>query len=398
MAARAVPSNIDLLRLTMGNLTRDPVQAMRVQARIVRQLADAAGITSLSSPPSRPAQRQGLAQPARAMGRGSRCRPRRRRRRRGTRRSPATAASPCALRRWTTSSASRRPPAARSTTSSWRFVRVGCASTCCPTTRCPTARCGRWCRCRSAPAEETDPWTNRVSAIVADLPTDCDDPVERVARCREAMRDAKRLLELVPASELVDMAQFSPPVLATAAVRVGVPAAPRRPGRPAVQPGDLQRPRTPAAAVFRRGQDGSPVPGLDRHRRPGPQHHRHQLLDRLDFGFIVDREPCPTCGTWPTCTSTRSAGCSTPPAPNGPSHRSRRSRAAVRSRRSSSDESNETEGSGPRRRRRRRRRSRPNRVATKSTAKTSENENDHARQRAAQGSWESRCSDGTGAA
>ncbi len=35
--------------------------------------------------------------------------------------------------------------------------------------------------------DETDPWTNRVSGIVADLPTDCADPLERVARCREAM-------------------------------------------------------------------------------------------------------------------------------------------------------------------------------------------------------------------
>ena len=38
--------------------------------------------------------------------------------------------------------------------------------------------------------EEEDPWTNRVSSIFAELPTDCDDPVERVARCRQAMADA----------------------------------------------------------------------------------------------------------------------------------------------------------------------------------------------------------------
>ena len=56
--------------------------------------------------------------------------------------------------------------------------------------------------------------------IVADLPTDCDDPLERVARCREAMLDAKRQFELVPADELVDITQFSSPVLATAAVRL----------------------------------------------------------------------------------------------------------------------------------------------------------------------------------
>ena len=41
---------------------------------------------------------------------------------------------------------------------------------------------------------EEDPWTNRVSSIVCALPTDCDDPVERVARCRAAMEIAKRQL------------------------------------------------------------------------------------------------------------------------------------------------------------------------------------------------------------
>jgi hypothetical protein len=62
--------------------------------------------------------------------------------------------------------------------------------------------------------EEADPWTNRVSAIVADLPTDCDDPVERVARCRQAMLDAKRLLDLVPAMSYRPH-QFTSPVIAT---------------------------------------------------------------------------------------------------------------------------------------------------------------------------------------
>jgi diacylglycerol O-acyltransferase len=52
------------------------------------------------------------------------------------------------------------------------------------------------------------------------LPTDCADPVERVARCRNAMQDAKRTHELVPAAELVDLTQYSTPVLATAAVRL----------------------------------------------------------------------------------------------------------------------------------------------------------------------------------
>ncbi len=42
--------------------------------------------------------------------------------------------------------------------------------------------------------EETEKWTNRVSAIFASLPTDEADPVERVARVHDAMADAKRAL------------------------------------------------------------------------------------------------------------------------------------------------------------------------------------------------------------
>ena len=44
-----LPSNIDLLRRTLGNLASHPVKATRVQSRIVRQLADAAGINSVNS-------------------------------------------------------------------------------------------------------------------------------------------------------------------------------------------------------------------------------------------------------------------------------------------------------------------------------------------------------------
>ncbi|HUF96915.1 MAG TPA: wax ester/triacylglycerol synthase family O-acyltransferase, partial [Ilumatobacter sp.] len=50
---------------------------------------------------------------------------------------------------------------------------------------------------------EEDPWTNRVSSIIAVLPTDCDDPIERVRRCQQAMVDAKTQLNLVPADTLM---------------------------------------------------------------------------------------------------------------------------------------------------------------------------------------------------
>ncbi len=66
---------------------------------------------------------------------------------------------------------------------------------------------------------EDEVWTNRVSGMVAPIPTDCDDPVERVRRVSEEMTRAKEQFDLIPADELTDFTNFSPPVLATLASR-----------------------------------------------------------------------------------------------------------------------------------------------------------------------------------
>jgi len=66
---------------------------------------------------------------------------------------------------------------------------------------------------------ETEKWTNRVSAIFASLPTDEADPVERVSRVHDAMADAKRLFDAVPAGALTDFAQFPPPAVFAQAMR-----------------------------------------------------------------------------------------------------------------------------------------------------------------------------------
>ena len=141
--------------------------------------------------------------------------------------------------------------------------------------------------------EETDPWTNRVSAIVADLPTDCDDPVERVARCRQAMLDAKRLLDLVPANELVDLTQFSAPVLATAAVRL---ASRLRLANRVAQPFNLvisnvPGPRQPL--YFAGAQLCHQFPVSIVTDGQGLNITVASYLDRLDFGFIADRDLVP---------------------------------------------------------------------------------------------------------
>ena len=138
-----------------------------------------------------------------------------------------------------------------------------------------------------------DLWTNRVSGLVADLPTNCDDPLERVARCREAMAAAKKQFELVPAEALIDLTQYSSPVLFTAAVRL------------ASQLKLADRVNMPANLVI------SNVPGPRQPLYFAGAQLQHQFpvsivtdgqglnitvcsyMDRLDFGFIVDRELVP---------------------------------------------------------------------------------------------------------
>jgi diacylglycerol O-acyltransferase len=116
---------------------------------------------------------------------------------------------------------------------------------------------------------------NRVSAMLAMLPTHIDDPEQRLTLVHEATKLAKstgrdpagpgrRHLRLRPAG----------------AGRPGGPGGVRhRAAAPAaaVQPLHLQRPRPERPGIPRRRQAARPVPGLGDHRRPGPQHHAGRL-------------------------------------------------------------------------------------------------------------------------
>jgi diacylglycerol O-acyltransferase / wax synthase len=141
--------------------------------------------------------------------------------------------------------------------------------------------------------QEEDPWTNRVSGLVAELPTDCADPLERVARCSQAMRNAKRTLDMVPADELVDLTQFSAPVLATSAVRL---ASLLRLADRIAQPFNLvisnvPGPRQPV--YFAGAQLRHQFPMSIVTDGQGLNITVMSYLDRLDFGFIVDRDLVP---------------------------------------------------------------------------------------------------------
>ncbi|HUR78353.1 MAG TPA: wax ester/triacylglycerol synthase family O-acyltransferase [Acidimicrobiales bacterium] len=67
---------------------------------------------------------------------------------------------------------------------------------------------------------EEHKWTNRVSALLAALPTNEVDPLERIRVVHESMNDAKELFNAVPAETLTDFTQFSPPAVFAQATRL----------------------------------------------------------------------------------------------------------------------------------------------------------------------------------
>jgi WS/DGAT/MGAT family acyltransferase len=217
-----VPSDMELLRLTLANLVRNPAKAMRVQMRIVRELADAAGITSVSTA----AQQAGAAIKALSTPPRDGSRPRIS--------MPLTAAPPTP---WNRSVTAHRRFAIRSTSlSNLKRLKDATGGTLNDVVMAISAGALRaylegkgvlpdrplraMVPVSIRTGDEEDTWTNRVSSLVVDLPTNEPDPLRRVELCREAMNAAKQQFELVPAEALVDIQQFSSPVVATSAIRL----------------------------------------------------------------------------------------------------------------------------------------------------------------------------------
>ena len=139
--------------------------------------------------------------------------------------------------------------------------------------------------------DETDVWTNRVSSIIADLPTNCADPLERVALCRDAMSAAKRQLELVPAETLIDVTQTSSPLVAMAALRLM-----SRMSNRMIMPANLTISNVPGPRqplYFAGAKLDAYVPVSIVTDGMGLNITVHSYLDRMDFGIIAARELVP---------------------------------------------------------------------------------------------------------
>jgi WS/DGAT/MGAT family acyltransferase len=141
--------------------------------------------------------------------------------------------------------------------------------------------------------DEEDPWTNRVSAIVAELPTNCADPVERVALCREAMNAAKHQLDLVPADALGQAADYTSPVVAASAIRLvsRLKLADRVNAPVNVVISNVPGPREPL--YFAGAKLDAYIPVSTISDGVGLNITVHSYGDRMDFGLISDRELVP---------------------------------------------------------------------------------------------------------
>jgi len=293
-----VPEDRELLERTLRHLALNPVKGMRLSLRLLRNAAAAAGIDSVSS----------LASQARDMltsmavgGAVDTPDPEQRVR------IPLSPAPPTPFNRAITP---HRRFAMRST--ALANIKVlkdtsGCTVNDIVMAVCSGALRAYLLRHDSLPDEplramvpvsirtglEADPWTNRVGGIIADLPTNCADPIERLRRCHEAMQEAKHQMDVLPAEDIAELAQVAPPLAATAAMRLQqrLRLADRVNLPMNVVISNVPGPRS--ALYFAGAKMTNYIPVSTIADDMGLNITVHSYLDRLDFGLIADRELVP---------------------------------------------------------------------------------------------------------
>lgn len=141
--------------------------------------------------------------------------------------------------------------------------------------------------------QETEKWTNRVSSIFSQLPTDLDDPIERVHAVHRAMVLSKESFDLMPAEAMVDFTQFSPPALATRAIRMAaaVRIADRMNSPVNLVISNVPGPRQPLFMGGAKMKHFYPVSTIVDGQ--GLNITVQSYLDRLDFGLVSCRELVP---------------------------------------------------------------------------------------------------------
>jgi diacylglycerol O-acyltransferase / wax synthase len=299
-SGEAVPRDVDLLKATVRHLVTNPVKAARLQLKIVRQLAEAAGVDSVSGAASQ--ARDAIKAIARSTS-GQSDPP-------STETSVSIPLSPAPPTPWNASVTPNRRFAMRSVAlENIKVLKNATGGTindvvmaiCAGALReylirhdaLPDAPLRAMVPVSIRTGDEEDVWSNRVSAIVAELPTNCDDPVERVALCRTAMHAAKRQFELLPAEAMMEATQITSPVIAASAIRlVGRLKLADRVNLPVnVVISNVPGPREPL--YFAGAKLDAYIPVSTISDGIGLNITVHSYEDRLDFGLISDRELVP---------------------------------------------------------------------------------------------------------
>jgi len=141
--------------------------------------------------------------------------------------------------------------------------------------------------------DEADKWTNRVFGLTASLPTDIDDPEERVRAMSVTMNAAKQRFELMPAELIMDFTQFAMPALATRAIRLATSTRVADRLNPPfnVVISNVPGPRQPLYAAGARMKHFYPVSTITDGQ--GLNITVQSYTDTLDFGLVSCRELVP---------------------------------------------------------------------------------------------------------
>lgn len=141
--------------------------------------------------------------------------------------------------------------------------------------------------------EETERWTNRVSGLLAILPTDEADPVERVRAVHEAMSTSKELFNAVPAETLTNFSEFPSPAVFTRAMRMATRLGLSERLNPSANLviSNVPGPRQPLYAAGARLLHYYPVSTIVDGQ--GLNITVQSYLDGLDFGLVACRELVP---------------------------------------------------------------------------------------------------------
>jgi diacylglycerol O-acyltransferase len=299
-----VPSDRELLSRTINRLVTNPVRATRLTLSVVRNLAESAGLTSLSGVATR--TRELVASTSRRSEESMHVSEQLRR--------VSMPITPAPETPWNKSVGPHRRFAMRTTDlanikrlkdATGGTVNDVVMAICAGALReylvrhdaLPDGPLRAMVPVSVRTGDEADPWTNRVSAIIAELPTDVDDPIERVERCRVAMNDAKRQLDLVPATAMIDATDVTSPVIATAAIRLQARLSDRFNLPVNVVISNVPGPRSPLYFDGAKLHRYIPVSTIS--NGVGLNITVHSYEDKLDFGLVADRDLIPDL--WDMC-------------------------------------------------------------------------------------------------